>query len=310
MWIPQRQLVIEHPIATVVVCRPCPDHSQRGSIGAMGWSSGERTLRSSSVTDPQTTTQQATAQGNADHTTHSAIAQTSPLLGSLDHEERSELVRISRTVHLERGETLLRPEDDLAAVVLSGVAVAAVIGHGGIPVIVGFLGPGAATGFQVVVGQPEAGIQATALTPTDALLLRGADLRERVVRQPNLAFACLRVVTARLAEARNALARDANTSTTQRIVERLVELGTDWGEVVEGEVRVTIPLTQDMIASWALASRESTARVLHDLRERGIIRTGRRELTILDMERLSARSQPARALSNGLLRDLIDAIST
>jgi CRP/FNR family transcriptional regulator, cyclic AMP receptor protein len=277
------------------------------------------------VTGRPSSAQRATAQGTTEQGTAAkattcagtrvsaaidAIVQTSPLLSSLDRETCAELVDGGRTVHLERGATLLRPNEDLATVVLTGVAVVAVVGQAGNPMIVGFLGPGAAAGFQVVVGEPEAGVQVTALTPLDALLLRGADLRERVVRQPSLALACLRVVTARLVEARKALARDANTSTTERIAERLVELGTDWGDLVDGEVRVTIPLTQDMLASWAQASRESTARVLHDLRERGIIRTGRRELAILDMERLTARTTTGERLTDGLLRDLIDAIST
>lgn len=104
------------------------------------------------------------------------VLRTSPVLSSLQHEELSELLVAGRPARLRRGGSLLRPKDDLAAFVLRGTAVAAAIGRDGQPVVVDFLGPGALTGLPVVLGQPDAGLEVTALAPLDGLLFPGGSV--------------------------------------------------------------------------------------------------------------------------------------
>jgi CRP/FNR family transcriptional regulator, cyclic AMP receptor protein len=234
---------------------------------------------------------------------------TSPVLGSLQHDELSELLVAGRPARLRRGAPLLRSTDDLAALVLQGTAVAAAIGSNGQPVVVDFLGPGALAGLPVVLGQPDAGLDVTALTPLDGLLFQGSALRDRIGRQPTLAVACLRAVNAELAVARRGLADDADTSTAERVVDRLVHLAETWGEEQDGTVELVIPLTQEMLASWARSSRESTAKALHDLRQQGLIRTGRRSLAILDLEGLEARSRGrGHRADERAIRDLLQSL--
>jgi CRP-like cAMP-binding protein len=238
------------------------------------------------------------------------VLRPSPLLGGLDEGQRSELFATARPLAVRRGETVLRLEDDLAIVLLSGTAEAAVVGRDGVPVTVDFLGPGDVAGLPVVLGHPSAGVRVTALTPVRGMLLRGAELRDRISSDPGLATACLRAVTAELAAARDDLARQADTSTTERIVDRLLQLADRWGESIDGCVHIAIPLTQEMLASWSRASRESAAKALHDLRANNLIRTGRRDLTILDIERLAQRSATARSSTDPLLRALMGALSS
>lgn len=238
------------------------------------------------------------------------VLRTSPVLSSLQHEELSELLVAGRPARLRRGGSLLRPKDDLAALVLRGTAVAAAIGRDGQPVVVDFLGPGALTGLPVVLGQPDAGLEVTALAPLDGLLFPGGQLRDRIGRHPTLATACLRAVNAELAVARRDLASHADTSTTERVVDRLLQLAEDWGEEKDGTVDLVIPLTQEMLASWARSSRESTAKALHLLREQGLIRTGRRSMTILDFEGLKARSRRGGRVAERVIRDLLASLVT
>lgn len=235
---------------------------------------------------------------------------TSPLLAGLDEHELSELFAAGRPARRRRGETVLRSEDDRAVVLLSGTAVAAVVGGDGLPVIVDFLGPGAVAGLPVVLGRPDAGMRVTALSPVSGIFLDGTVLRDRIGSQPSLAMACLRSVTSELAAARDDLARHADTSTTERIVDRLLQLADRWGEPVDGSVHIAIPLTQEMLASWSRSSRESTVKALHELREAGLVRTGRRDLTILDIERLNRRRDTARSSTGRMLYDLIGSSSS
>jgi CRP/FNR family transcriptional regulator, cyclic AMP receptor protein len=229
---------------------------------------------------------------------------SSPLLGRLNHDDLTALFKVGRPMKQRRGDLLLRPEDDMAAVLLTGVAIAAVIGRDGEPMMIDLLGPGTVAGLPVVLGRPEAGVQVTALTPVEYLRFLGSPFRDHIATRPHLTVACLRAVTAELATARGDLARHSDTSTTERVIDRLLQLADDWGEPVDGEVRITVPLTQEMLASWARSSRESTAKVLHELRNQGLIRTGRRELAILDLERLDARVGGPGPAAERMIRDL------
>jgi CRP-like cAMP-binding protein len=51
----------------------------------------------------------------------------------------------------------------------------------------------------------------------------------------------------------------------------------------DSEVRMTMMLTQDELASLTGASRATVTRALSNWRQRGIIRTGQRDITITDL---------------------------
>jgi hypothetical protein len=53
-----------------------------------------------------------------------------------------------------------------------------------------------------------------------------------------------------------------------------------------GGRRIDISLTQEELASLAFTSRGVVAGVLRDLRERGLVHTGRRELIVTDPDAL------------------------
>ncbi|MCU1430746.1 MAG: cyclic nucleotide-binding protein, partial [Actinomycetia bacterium] len=63
---------------------------------------------------------------------------------------------------------------------------------------------------------------------------------------------------------------------------RLEELVADHGEATDDGVRIALPLTQEELAGWVGASRESVARALRTLRDRGVISTGRRRVVVHD----------------------------
>lgn len=233
----------------------------------------------------------------------------SPVLGRLRAEELTKLLGPSRSVHVDRGHRFRQAHEDALTILLEGVAVASVPSPAGAEVMTRILGPGGTTGLRVVLGQTSASIDLTALTSVEALVVPGESLRRCLGDLPALTDACLRSLAEELAEAMDEIARFANTTTTERVLDRLIELADAWGEPTVDGIRITIPLTQEMLASWARSSRESTAKVLHDLRKSDVIRTARREMHILDPDRLRARrgDTPA-ASSDELLRSLLRSI--
>jgi CRP/FNR family transcriptional regulator, cyclic AMP receptor protein len=233
---------------------------------------------------------------------------SSALLGRLPSDLLAELLSTARVVRAEPQERLRRADDDVVALVLDGVAIGTLLAEDGSTVISAILDAGTAGGLPVVLGQVDAGMELTGLTAVDALVLPGPELRRQLGARPELALACLSTVTAELAHVRVEAARFAYTSTTERVVHRLLELAERWGEPVDGRILIRLPMTQEMLASWSRASRESTAKILHELRESEVIRTGRRELTILDLERLQQRCSNHHRHTDEVMRTLVRSI--
>jgi CRP/FNR family transcriptional regulator, cyclic AMP receptor protein len=233
-----------------------------------------------------------------------------PLLELLRDPEQADLLDRCRQLVLPAGAVFLRPEDDLAAVIVSGTAVASIPDGERTSVVSHLLGPGGVAGLPVVFGGADLGTEVTAITTVHALLLRGDDLRRRLIEQPAFGVGCLQVVSDELAALRRDLANLAHRSATQRIVHRLLELADRSGETVEGEVHISLPLTQEMLGSWARVSRETTAKTLHGLRDAGLLRTGRRDLTIRDLAGLRAWTSTPAGDPQASLQELLRLLST
>ena len=87
-----------------------------------------------------------------------------------------------------------------------------------------------------------------------------------------------RMVTRRWNDAESMLRTRSVTSGAQRLAGLLLELA----EQRDSEVRMTMMLTQEELASLTGASRATVTRALSNWRQRGIIRTGQRDITITD----------------------------
>ncbi len=114
-----------------------------------------------------------------------------------------------------------------------------------------------------------------------------ADLRGLLTRHPRIALVLLELVLRRLRLADQRRLEFAAAESLPRVTSRLLELAERFGvEAPDGKLDVEMPISQEELASWAAASRESTARALRTLRELGLIETHRKRLVVLDVERL------------------------
>jgi CRP/FNR family transcriptional regulator, cyclic AMP receptor protein len=230
-------------------------------------------------------------------------ARASVLLGVLGADELDEVVHAGHGIRARRGRHVLHAGEATVAVVLRGVAAVRRPTTNGSEVVAELLGPGGVHGLTAALGHPDVAADVTALDDVEALLVPGRTWRHLVATRPPIAHACLRVVTTQLADAHRETARFAASSTAARVELRLLELADRWGVEDGGVVRIGLPLTQEELASWARSSRESTARTLQTLRQAGIIATGRRQLTILDLPTLRARRQ--RDTADPTIRELL-----
>ena len=74
------------------------------------------------------------------------------------------------------------------------------------------------------------------------------------------------------------------------MAQRIVELAERFGEPDAQGTRITVALSQDELAGWVGASREAVAKALRTLREQGQLSTGRRTMTVLDLDGLRRRA--------------------
>lgn len=154
--------------------------------------------------------------------------------------------------------------------------------------ILSLRGPGELIGEIAALGPADsirtASVQA--LEPVVAQVLTVADFERFLEDHPKAAVALLRLVLARLEEAVHMRVEYGAHDVVGRLARRLCELADAHGEQVEDGVRVAVGLSQDELASWVVASRESVAKVLGRFRRQGTIRTDRKSIVILDIDRL------------------------
>jgi CRP-like cAMP-binding protein len=208
-------------------------------------------------------------------------------LSELESGERQELETLGTVRRYRRGDVLFHQGDDAGAVlVLLAGHVKAVIVTEGREVILAFPGPGELLGeLSAVDGQPRSGT-VRALDEVEALVIPGSAFRAFLDHRPHIGLVLLRSVTARLREADRRRVDSAVNDVVIRVAGRLVELCDRFGTPEPDGVDTGLAITQDELAAWAGASRESVAKAMAVLRDLGWVQTHRRRILVLDLPAL------------------------
>jgi CRP/FNR family transcriptional regulator, cyclic AMP receptor protein len=134
---------------------------------------------------------------------------------------------------------------------------------------------GEATGYRTAT------VQATGTVRT--LILGHDKFSSFLDSYPGASRAYRRVVTQRWSETATTLRRRSVTSGAQRLAFLLLDLARQHGNGTARGIYVAMPLSQEELASLAGTSRATVTRALANWRQRGIIRTGQRRITIVDL---------------------------
>jgi CRP-like cAMP-binding protein len=131
----------------------------------------------------------------------------------------------------------------------------------------------------------------TAIDPVGARVIAANDFRDFLGAHPSAALALLTLVSARLRVSDRRNVEFVALDSVGRVAQRLLELGEQFGvRSADGSVRIDVPITQDELAGWTGSSREAVGKALQALRNRGWITTGRRSVTIIDVEGVRSRT--------------------
>ena len=216
----------------------------------------------------------------------------SPELGALESGTVALLREKGRSRRFRTGATLFHEEDhsDWIGLVLKGRVKISCYGADGRERLVAVVGPGELLGeLAAIDGEPRSAT-ATALEPIDVAVLTSDEFVALLERNPGATLGILRSVIGRLRDSDKRRVEFGALDTVGRVGRLIIELAERYGEEADGAVRIRLPITQEELAGWAGASREAVVKALHQLRARGWIETGRREIRVLDLPALARRS--------------------
>ena len=208
-------------------------------------------------------------------------------LGSLSDEEADALRAAGTRRSYGANVTVLHQADEAGSVVvlLSGRAKIAVVG-GGREAIFGVVGPGELVGELSAIEDSPRSTTVTTLEPVDALVVSRSNFLALLDQRPRIALVILRMVARRLRYADAQRAEFATLDVAGRLAQRLLELSERFGTPQERGIEIKLPLSQEELASWIGASREAISKAFQLLRTLQIVETGRRRVTILDLDGL------------------------
>jgi CRP-like cAMP-binding protein len=214
-------------------------------------------------------------------------------LARIDEADRAGLVARGRQRRWPAGATLFLEGDTSSTVVIvmAGRVKVFSITEQGEEIVLAVRGPGALLGELAAIDGGARGASVSALEPVTGIVLAVPVFTEFLAAHGQAATVLLRLITSRLRDADRKRVEFGSFDIAARVAGRLVELADRFGEAVDGGVRISVPLSQDELAGWVGASREAVAKTLRVLRQRGLVTTGRRTMTVLDVEALRERAR-------------------
>ncbi len=213
------------------------------------------------------------------------ILKQSLLFSSLNEAELAELSKLA----IERS---FRPDvfvcwegdaPDYFYVVVEGRIKIAKYSSSGKEFIIAFFGPGEMFGEVAVFEVKPYPASAQAVADTRVLAIKKDAFLSFLATRPQVALEIINVLGGRLRDAQSRLKDLAGERVEQRIAMTLLMLSSKLG--------LTLPFTRQEIANMAGTTTETAIRVTSQLKERGIIRSVRGKIIILDETKLRLLSE-------------------
>lgn len=216
-----------------------------------------------------------------------------PFLQQLSREDADALLARVRRRRVKPGTELIRAGSagDEAVVVLEGRVRVVAYGTDHREVVLALRGPGELIGEMSALGAGRRTATAVAVDEVEVGGLSASALMEFLREHPDAAIVVIRMVVRRLAEATQDVVDLATQDSVGRLAKRLVELSSEHGRPAAGGTQIELALTQDELARWTGATRETVSRALRLMRQLGWVATDRRTITVLDPAALRERSR-------------------
>jgi CRP/FNR family transcriptional regulator/CRP/FNR family cyclic AMP-dependent transcriptional regulator len=210
------------------------------------------------------------------------LFQSIPLFKDLSEAELAMLARhaVPRQFSPEQIILLAEEEGDTMFVIRQGTVKVSVITDEGREIILDLLGTGDFFGEMALLDGYPRSATVTAMEATELVMLRRSDFLGLLHREPQIASKLLVELTTRLRRADRKIETLALVNSTSKILKILMELGERYGTYTKDGVILHHPPTQQELGNMVGISRETTSRILNDLKRKGCIVYGEDVLTL------------------------------
>ncbi|MFF4550930.1 Crp/Fnr family transcriptional regulator [Streptomyces sp. NPDC001435] len=209
-----------------------------------------------------------------------------PFLARLEKGAREALLALGRELAFRPRDVLLHQHEPSSYVlfVIHGwtkVTAAAVNGY---EALLALRGPGDIVGESAALtGRPRSAT-VTALEPVRAVAVERDRFTDFLGHSPDVSYALLGLTSDRMRAADQRRLEFASMNVRERLAALLLELARTNARYTETGVELLVPLSKQELAGSVGASREMVQRLLKELRDRGVVVTGRRTLRIVRMD--------------------------
>jgi len=213
------------------------------------------------------------------------ILRDSLIFSGLNDYELSELASIATERSFMPGEFVFWEEDapNYFYIVVKGRIKVLKHSSLGKEFIVAFFSPGEIFGEVAVFENKPYPASAQAVAETKVVGIKREDFLSFLASRPQVALRIIDILGGRLRDAQSRLRDLAGEKMEQRLASVLLMLSSKLG--------LTLPFTRQEIADMAGTTTETTIRVMSHLKDRGIIRSVRGKVIILDEEKLKLLSE-------------------
>ncbi|MET7783450.1 MULTISPECIES: Crp/Fnr family transcriptional regulator [Streptomyces] len=206
-----------------------------------------------------------------------------PFLARLESEDRSALLDLGHELSFTPRMVLLHQSEPSSHVlfVTHGWTKVTAAASNGYEALLALRGPGDIIGESAALtGRPRSAT-VTALEPVRTVAVERGRFTEFLARFPAVSFALLGLTSDRTRAADRRRLEFASLSVRERFAILLLDLARTHGRRTDQGIELSVPLSKQELAGSVGASREMVQRLLKDLRERGVVMTGRRALVIV-----------------------------
>lgn len=223
---------------------------------------------------------------------NSALA-TLPLFEALDDDAANALSAAMTTRTVVRGHVVFREGDtgDRLFVVVDGKVKISRASSDGRENLLAVLGPGELFGELSLFDPGPRTATATAVTDSTLASLDHDDLRPVLIERPGVAVHLLQALAQRLRRTNEAMADLVFSDVPGRVAKALLDLSDKFGAAEGTAVRVQHDLTQEELAQFVGASRETVNKALSEFANRGWLRIEGRSVVLLEKDRLARRAR-------------------
>lgn len=211
------------------------------------------------------------------------------VLNELSEQERSHLISLASVEDVKRKEVMYLPGDprDSLFVVMEGVVKLARLSEDGREIIIDTCEPGEVFGELALINPGEHDTMAETMTKAKIAIISSDNFEALLSSIPKFSFILARIIGVRRMALESKLEDLAFRNVPARLAKFLMEQASQFGTRIGSYINVPSTYSQQEIGSMIGSTRETTSHFLNDFRRNGLIDFNKRQISILQPEKLT-----------------------